>query len=498
MIQTLYSNICAGQDVRKSLIELRQLIKDSNNKRAFYYELDGDFSILERLLEHEDAKVRKNVALIMGALKIEDFKPFLWKAYEKEEKLFVKSDYLTALSHFDCSDLQEVLKDRLFKLSHEPVEENNKKHINEELRLLTALTLSLEEPEKHIFNGYNVLSDLILLTNRDHQEVTLNQIKKGKAKAFGAGVIVRTDDLKEILNIRTFSDLLFKLPEVGTVETTPEAAAVSLFEGGLLEFLLTRHKGYPPFYFRIEVKSKMPLDKRSTFTKRLASELERLSNRQLINSTSHYEFEIRLIENKEGRFNVLLKLFTIEDKRFNYRKKTLAVSIAPTTAALTIQLARPYLKEEAQVLDPFCGVGTMLIERQKVEKAKVLYGVDIYGEAIDSAIENANWASTDIYLINRDFFDFSHKYLFDEIITNMPTVIGRKTQGEIMELYSLFFQKAHTMMETNGIMVLYSRDKDLVERGIASNTLAYRLEQEYMISKKEESYVFIIRVNEEE
>lgn len=163
MIQTLYSNICAGQDVRKSLIELRQLIKDSNNKRAFYYELDGDFSILERLLEDEDAKVRKNVALIMGALKIEDFKPLLWKAYEREEKLFVKSDYLTALSYFDCSDLQEVLKDRLFKLSHEPVEENNKKHINEELRLLTALTLSLEEPEKHIFNGYNVLSDLILL-----------------------------------------------------------------------------------------------------------------------------------------------------------------------------------------------------------------------------------------------------------------------------------------------------------------------------------------------
>ena len=242
----------------------------------------------------------------------------------------------------------------------------------------------------------------------------------------------------------------------------------------------------------------MALDKRSTFTKRLASELERVSNRQLINSTSHYEFEIRLIENKEGRFNVLLKLFTIEDKRFSYRKKTLAVSIAPSIAALTMQLAKPYLKEEAQVLDPFCGVGTMLIERQKVGKAKVLYGVDIYGEAIDHAIENANWASADIYLINRDFFDFTHKYLFDELITNMPTAIGRKTQGEIIELYALFFQKAHTMMGANSVMVLYSRDKSLVERGITSNALVYRLEQEYIISKKEESYVFVIRINEEE
>ncbi|MEG0319166.1 MAG: methyltransferase [Niameybacter sp.] len=497
MINRLYNNILKNQDVRKSLIELRQLIKDGNNKRAFLYEIDGDFDTLEALLVHEDAKVRKNIALIMGELKVEDFKPLLLQAYENEEKLFVKSDYLSALSHFDCSDIQEVLKNLLLSLSSETVEENNRKHIDEELRLLTQLTLKLEEPDKHEFNGYNILSDMILLTNRDHQEVTLNQIEKGKAKAFGAGVMVRTNDLKEILRMRTYSDLLFRLPEVGTVSMEPLEAAKSLYVGGLLDFLLTRHKGYPPFYFRIEVKSKMALDKRSTFTKKLASELERLSNRQLINATSSYEFEIRLIENKEGQFNVLLKLFTIEDNRFSYRKKALAVSIAPSTAALVVELAKPYLKEEAQVLDPFCGAGTMLIERHTIKKAKVMYGVDIYGEAIDYAIENANRSNTDIYLINRDFFDFSHKYLFDEIITNMPTTIGRKTEGDIEELYARFFRKAHTLMEANARMILYSRDKALVDRGIASNRLAYRLEKEVMISYKEGSYVFIIGVNEE-
>ncbi|MEG1295433.1 MAG: HEAT repeat domain-containing protein, partial [Niameybacter sp.] len=225
MINRLYNNILKNQDVRKSLIELRQLIKDGNNKRAFLYEIDGDFDTLEALLVHEDAKVRKNIALIMGELKVEDFKPLLLQAYENEEKLFVKSDYLSALSHFDCSDLQEVLKKRLLSLSSEPVEENNRKHIDEELRLLTQLTLKLEEPDKHEFNGYNILSDMILLTNRDHQEVTLNQIEKGKAKAFGAGVMVRTNDLKEILRMRTYSDLLFRLPEVGTVSMEPLEAA---------------------------------------------------------------------------------------------------------------------------------------------------------------------------------------------------------------------------------------------------------------------------------
>lgn len=35
----------------------------------------------------------------------------------------------------------------------------------------------------------------------------------------------------------------------------------------------------------------------------------------------------------------------------------------PSLAALIMELAAPYLKENAQIIDPFCGVGTMLIER---------------------------------------------------------------------------------------------------------------------------------------
>ena len=33
---------------------------------------------------------------------------------------------------------------------------------------------------------------------------------------------------------------------------------------------------------------------------------------------------------------------------------------------MIVALAEPYLKENAQILDPFCGVGTMLIERISV------------------------------------------------------------------------------------------------------------------------------------
>ncbi|MGL5676428.1 MAG: RNA methyltransferase, partial [Cellulosilyticaceae bacterium] len=70
MITTLYQKITNGEDTRKNLIELRKLIKEPLNNRVLYYELDGQYDTLYKLLADEDAKVRKNVALIMGELEV--------------------------------------------------------------------------------------------------------------------------------------------------------------------------------------------------------------------------------------------------------------------------------------------------------------------------------------------------------------------------------------------------------------------------------------------
>lgn len=68
-----------------------------------------------------------------------------------------------------------------------------------------------------------------------------------------------------------------------------------------------------------------------------------------------------------------------------------------------LYLAKPYLKEDAAVLDPFCGVGTMLIERNKVLPARSLYGIDIYGQAIEGARENTELAGAEISYIQKNF-----------------------------------------------------------------------------------------------
>ena len=122
----------------------------------------------------------------------------------------------------------------------------------------------------------------------------------------------------------------------------------------------------------------MTLEQRSRFVKKLGSAIEQLSDGKLVNSPGDYEVELRLIANREGKFFPALKFYTIPDHRFAYRKHAIAASMHPSLAALIMELAAPYLKENAQIIDPFCGVGTMLIERDIRVPAREKYGTDIF------------------------------------------------------------------------------------------------------------------------
>lgn len=492
MIREIYEEIKQQKEVRQNLIQLKALLKEGFNKDALLYHISGDYKIFQILLHDEDPKIRKNTALIMGELGVAEFLPLLYEGYEKEDKLFVKSSYLTAMKNMDYEHLLPALQERLDYLSNILVEESDKKHRNEERKIVTDLILKKKGYSSHKFTGYQIPSELILLTNRNYKNITLDALTGHQAKEFNAGIRVKTKNLKEILSIRTYSELLFVPDCCKTVSGDSVAIGKALAEGGLLSFIEERHGGEAPYYFRIEFKGKLELDKKSAFVKKIGFEIENHTGRQLINTASDYEIELRLIENKEGSYNVLLKFYTLKDDRFSYRKESVASSIAPVNAALIAALAKDYLQEGGQVLDPFCGVGTMLIERQRLVPSKTMYGLDIFKEALEKAKINADEANLRIFFINRDFFDFKHEYLFDEIFTNMPRAMGHVKEDEIYSLYQRFFRKAHEHMEQGGIMVLYSHNRDFVKR--LMNPAIYRMEEEFELSKKEGAYLFIIRV----
>ncbi len=273
----------------------------------------------------------------------------------------------------------------------------------------------------------------------------------------------------------------------GTVQEVAEKIVAS----DLLGFLEKRHEGTVPFCFRVEMKTAMALDEKSAYLKKLTSSIEYLSKRQLVNDTSHYEIELRLVENKDGNFYTFVKLHTIPDERFSYRKESVATSMKPVDAALLVELAKPYMKEDAKVLDPFCGVGTMLIERQKVVKGNTAYGIDWLEEAITNARLNTKEAGQIIHYVQKDFFDFTHDYLFDEIFTNMPFAMGRTSQESIETLYDDFFLKVGEHLEPGGKIIMYTHDKSYAIKVAKAN--GYKLLENIPILTKKQTDLLIFQ-----
>lgn len=485
-----YEHIREGRDIRQNLISIKEELKAQEGRRELQKLYQEEPRILLDQLEHEDPKVRKNAALILGSLGVEDSREAILLAYRREEKRFVKSAYPEALQNFDCSDCLFELQNRRQELLREEQTLETKKHQQEELRALNALLASYKKTRSRRFTGLLKPADVILMTHPHYRELTRRQITTGQTILLKAGVKVLGGNPEELLKIRTFRELLFCLDIPG--ELKKETAAEQLADSNLSKLLRELHEGEGPFYFRIECKSRMTLEERSSFTKDLAARLEVLTHGSLVNSTSGYEAELRLVETRTGGFYPLVKLYTLPDKRFAYRKNSVAASIRPERAALCMELAAPYLKEQGRVLDPFCGVGTMLLERNYRVHADTLYGVDVYGPAIAGARENTEIARVTAHYIQRDFRDFTHQYPFDEIVTNFPTK-GKNLSGHALEfLYSAFFDRAEELLLPGGLVLLYTQDPTFAKRQLKEHS-SMKLLEEWPMGSREESELCAIR-----
>lgn len=486
----LFADLRENKNVRSSLSALRAMLKtctpsEREEVRRFVEENETQmFSFLEA----EDAKTRKNVALLFGDLAYQPALSALMDAYEREQTLFVRSAYPEAMEQLEVQEIFPQLKEKLDGRKQEPVSDENRKHIQQELRALRAIQIRYEGIAKHTFDVHTAANQVLLITNRNHRGVVEKQTN---GKAHPLGVIVQSEDLLSLLQIRTYREMLFLLPVRGLLDAEPKKAAEQVTTA-MITICRKYHREDTPFYFRVECRSAMELQERSRFTSRLGAAVEQLSQGQLVNAPSDYEVELRLYANREGKFFPALKFSTLPDHRFSYRKNAISASIHPSTAALFMELAAPYLKEDAQIMDPFCGVGTMLIERDIRVPAREKYGTDTYGTAIEGARENAALAGEKINFIHRDFFDFRHDYLFDEIVTNMP-VRGKMTREELSELYENFFQKALTILNREAVIVMYTGELGFVKKQIRLHR-EFSLLEEYCMQSKTGYYLLIIGV----
>ena len=148
------------------------------------------------------------------------------------------------------------------------IPENEKKHVNEELRELERIITAAEGITRHTFVGFTEPQDFLLATNREQRSVTLEEVKAVSAsvrrseKLHPLGVLVHAKDVRPFASIRTYRELLFP---VRTAQPVPEdalGAAEAVWDSNLRELLTQAHRETTPFYFRLEIKSHMPLDKK--------------------------------------------------------------------------------------------------------------------------------------------------------------------------------------------------------------------------------------------
>ena len=490
-MKNILKELVEQNNVRSNLSALRQLVKEEEGKANTVLFFDKNPQLVDLFLNSEDAKTRKNMALLLGDLEQSKVVDILYDGYKKEDTLFVKASYLQALAKMDVSNLVPQLKDDLNRLLAMEITEENKKHLDEETRALRSILIRYEGISCHTadYKGKKVMA--LLITNRNQREVVRRMVTCGSAKVHPLGVLVETEDLGALMELRTYREMVFPVATNGFISVKPEEAAQAIWEGGILNLLQGLHQGEGSFYYRIECKSNMELEQRSTFTKKLGAHLDRLSKGMLVNSAGDYEVELRLIANKDGGFFPCIKLFTLKNSRFAYRKNAIATSIHPSTAALMMEIAEPFLKENAQIIDPFCGVGTMLVERHTKVPAKEIYATDIFGEAVILGRENASLAGVKIHFINRDFMDFEHDYLFDEIVTNMP-LRGKKTKQEMDDFYGAFFRKAEEILKRDGVIIMYTNEMGFVKKHLRLNK-NYKLLQETCMQTKTDFNLVIIQ-----
>lgn len=489
MIEDICGNLADRREVRANLIALKQLVKEPDALRE-WKEYHAKHPLLYAFLQDGDPKVRKNAALLLGLTGEERAAEALLEAYDKEETLFVRGSYLTAMAGLDMRGYRERLERiRGELLEREPAEEE-RKHWSEEMHALSRLLRSTGQLSRHRFCGYEEPVEVLLTTNPAYREVTARQIKSARPVLTGAGVKVKDGSLRELVSIRTFRELLFLFPGGHHIPAEPEAVAQAFADAGVLQLMRRLHEGDEPYYFRLEVRGGVEEKDRGGFIQKTASRLEALTGHGLINAPDGYEAELRLTANKDGSLYPSMKLFTLPMRRFSYRKEAVAASIHPANAALLMELARPWLKKGAQVLDPFCGVGTMLIERDMLVPAGDMYGTDIFGEAVAKARVNTAAAGRAVNYINRDFFDFTHKYLFDEIVSNMP-MRGRRTKEEQDHFYEAFFERCPKLLRPGAVLILYSNEGGFVKKQLRLRG-EYRMREEFCMREKDGFYLFII------
>ena len=511
--ELLTEQIEKKEHIRENLSMLRQELRAGDDeKRGGVLAVclrPASVRLWEQCLLAEDAKARKNAALLLGDLAEHSPKTASWRAdavnalreaFSREETMFVRPFYLKALLAFapeERADCLKQLQNRAEELEQMEADGfftgENAKHLRQERRALEEL---LEQAASESGKSRSISEKGLEGTHRvllTCEEAVAEKLKQQvqplalTARRISLGVLAATDCLPRVLALPLYREAWFAVRMRKDRKADRQHLAEAVASSELLPILKRFYPGEETFSFRLHPVGMDAEKRRGDFLRKLADEMEAASGGRLRNRKGPCQARLMLLEKRDGTFGVFVKLEEQKDERFAYLKRRLPTSMSPVTAASMAALCAPYLKKDAQIIDPFCGVGTLLIERNRLMKAAYSYGTDIYGEAIAAGRENASAAGVEIYFINRNFFDFDSEYPFDEIISEPP----RFTPGEraaAAECYRNFFAAANRILKPGGRMLFLSGEEGEIRKHLRLDA-SLRLLRQIPFRKEEKIYI---------
>ncbi len=386
---------------------------------------------VDKLLSIEDDKARKNASILIGLCAPDECADKLSDALENEKTRFVRPSIILALGN---------TKDPGKYLDGYIIEPGEDKHIRQEGDALKKALAKMQKPKKAL----NIKLPLWSCLTSLNKSALLAELVNNKCEFKDETKIenafnVRTKDIKDL---RCYIDALYYIGDIGGYAK----AADKLIEFGL--------KGLS---YRIEAGEVRTEERREV----IRAVSKGFSEFGFFDNPSAYSFEIRLTGGS-------MYVYFLNDERFSYREKSIPASINPVAAASIMRICKPYMKQDAVVLDPFCGSATMLIEREYIQKTKKLVGVDIAPAAIKAACANRKASGMKISLIKADILSYeAEKY--DEVISNMPFGIRVSGHDANVKLYKAFSDKLPSLMKKDGVAFLYTQEKKLLRDVIKQN-----------------------------
>lgn len=473
-----------NENLRETLIELKQHIQ----KDHFVEEHQELKEELIKLLHHEDPKVRKNCALLVGCYP--GTVDILLDAYNNENTEYVKEAYIKGISLQDCKAVMTSLQKIQSQLLKQ--EDGVSKHIQAQLKILNPLILKYQGHKKKVIKLKHEPVDVVLTSLPYYQFVLFEHVMPLRYKPVSQGVLVRTESIYDLLKIRVYKDMLIPLQGASGLMIDYDDIVEGLKRCNILEILDKLYDDHEEFYFRVVDGMR---EKNPPLLNKVSHAVFSLYPQRLLNTTENYDIEIVIKEVRKGKVNLYLKLTHLKNPRFDYRREVIPTSIQPYIAATLLELAKPYMIEHARVLDPFAGVGTLLIERNIMRSTKFSMGIDIYGKGIEAAKKNTKIAGMDIHYVHKDALRFVNNEMFDEIITDMPTLAQVKDERQLKDLYDRFFARIYRWVKPDGYVFLYTSEISLVRKNLRLQEGYLSLVEHYEIPRgKNMFYFFIMKV----